>query len=87
MLVACPKANPDGITIFIHSLNSLSKGIILIGRHQNYTFLKGVCAMTDTVNTSLNHENIIRLFDNSVCLTYDPLETMDAFLHAKNGLP
>ena len=40
--------------------------------------------MTDTINTSLNHENIIRLFDSSVCLTYNPLEPMGAFLHAKD---
>ncbi len=40
--------------------------------------------MTDTINNSLNHEDVIRLLENSVCLTYNPLESMNAFLHAKN---
>lgn len=39
--------------------------------------------MTDTIKTSLNHETILRLFKNSVCLTYNPLESMSAFLHVK----
>lgn len=39
--------------------------------------------MTDTIKTSLDHETILRLFKNSVCLTYNPLEPMSAFLHVK----
>lgn len=39
--------------------------------------------MTDTIKTSLNHETILRLFKDSVCLTYNPLESMSAFLHVK----
>ena len=39
--------------------------------------------MTDTIKTSLNHETILRLFKNSVCLTYNPLESMSAFSHVK----
>lgn len=39
--------------------------------------------MTDTIKNSLNHETILRLFKNSVCLTYNPLESMSAFLHVK----
>ena len=40
--------------------------------------------MTDTIKTSLDHETILRLFKNSVCLTYNPLEPMSAFLHVKD---
>ena len=39
--------------------------------------------MTDTIKTSLDHKTILRLFKNSVCLTYNPLEPMSAFLHVK----
>ena len=53
----------------------------LIGRRQRYS-RKGVCAMIDTT-LSLNYEIINDLLANSVCLTYNPLEPLDAFLYTQ----
>lgn len=40
--------------------------------------------MTDTINNSLDYEDVIRLLENSVCLTYNPLESTSAFLYIKD---
>ena len=63
-------------------VKTLCKREFLTGRHQILYSRQGVSAMTD-IQSPLNYEIIEKLFKDSVCLTYDPMESSSAWQYYK----